>query len=330
MCQPNSDSALFATHGMSLTRRLTYTIGLTLLYTIGLTNPAQTIERESSMKRRTLFPTTLTAVFLTIAFIAPAQVSGNELFPDKGLEAAVRAQVYSKRNNEQPLTKDDVKRVSVVIGNGKEIKSLEGLEHCVAVEKIDLGNNKISDISQLSDLTLLLSINLSNNKIKDIKPLAKLERVQHLELENNKVSDLRPLKNITNMRSLYLSGNRIGDIGTLKRLSKVASLNLEGNPIKDFSPLGEMKRLDNINLSNCGVVELGFLKPLRSIMTLRLSENEISDLYPLLEMAKKDKENRFAQLWRISLDGNPLGESAQAQIGELRKLGGRISLEKKQ
>ena len=68
-----------------------------------------------------------------------------QLFPDSGLEAAVRAEVYEKRYNKDVLTVDDVKSISRVIGKSKGIKSLSGLEHCAALMLIDLEGNEIND-----------------------------------------------------------------------------------------------------------------------------------------------------------------------------------------
>ncbi|MEO8270613.1 MAG: hypothetical protein ABI557_12900, partial [Aureliella sp.] len=70
------------------------------------------------------------AMLAGLAPLAPA----DDLFPDKGLEAAVRYEVFAKRYNQEPLTAEDVKNISKVEGKGKDIKSLQGLENCVAVQ----------------------------------------------------------------------------------------------------------------------------------------------------------------------------------------------------
>jgi hypothetical protein len=57
----------------------------------------------------------LTLFFVTISTALWAQ----DLFPDKALEAAVRAEVFAKRYNQEPLTVDDVKTISQVVGKGK-------------------------------------------------------------------------------------------------------------------------------------------------------------------------------------------------------------------
>ncbi len=254
-------------------------------------------------------------------------VAAEDLFPDKGLEAAVRYEVFAKRYNQEPLTKDDVKNISKVEGKGKDIKGLQGLEHCVAVQLIDLENNHISDCTPLAGLKLLQSINLAHNEIVSIEPLKDLDRVQYLQLTGNEVADIKPIAKMKNMMSLYLSDNKIENVEVVPELPKVWSLYLAGNPLKNFEPIGRCKRVDTLDLSNCGVSDLAFLTPLTELKRLTLVNNKVTDLSPLVEMAEGDSEHRFAPFWNIHLKGNPLGETTQAQLESLKQLGSRVHLE---
>jgi Leucine-rich repeat (LRR) protein len=269
------------------------------------------------------------ALAVSVPLMLPQFVVAQDLFPDKGLEAAVRREVFAKRNNAEALTKDDVKNISQVKAKGKAIKNLEGMQHCVSVQEIDFENNEIVDLKPLADLKLIQSINLAGNKIENIEPLAALSRVQYLELSRNAVIDIYPLSNMSNMRSLYLSENKIEKIDVVKALPKVWTLYLAGNQVKDFAPIGEMKWLTSLDLKNCGVTDLSFLKNLTELNYLMVVDNKIKDLTPLVEMANGDKERRFSPFWRLYLAGNPLEDKAMSeQIEALKKLGARIELEK--
>jgi internalin A len=260
-----------------------------------------------------------------------AATQAEDLFPDKGLEAAVRKEVFAKRYNTEPLTKDDVKNISQVMGKGKGIKSLAGLEHCIAVQEIDLADNEITDLAPMAALKLVQSLTLSRNKIESIAPLAELERLQYLELSGNSVSDLAPLAKMTNMRSLYLSNNKITKIDVVKGLKKTWTLYLAGNKVEDFSPIGELKWLTTLDLSSCNLEKLDFLKPLTELNFVMLAENKLTDLSTLVEMAKADQQKRFAPFWRLYLYDNPLSDKAKSeQVAELKSLGGRVFLEKPQ
>jgi len=70
-----------------------------------------------------------------------------------------------------------------------------------------LGDNKISDIKPLSNLTNLTTLNLRENQISDIKPLSNLTKLTSLNLKDNQISDIKPLSNLTKLTELSLSGN---------------------------------------------------------------------------------------------------------------------------
>lgn len=258
-------------------------------------------------------------------FLVSETVAQESIFPDKALEKAVRKEVFAKRYNDEPITAEDVKNISQVKGKGLGIKSLEGLEHCVAVMLIDLEDNEIEDLTPLAELKLLQSINLADNRIRSVKPLEKLERVQYLELSNNQVKNIESLAKMTNMRSLYLSNNRIKHVDVLLRMPKVWTLYVAENPIVIFEPIGHLSWLSSFDASECNIKSLEFMKPLTELKYVNLKDNEIEDLAPLVEMAKGDDEQRFAQFWRLYIEGNPLGEKAEEQLASIKEMGGRIN-----
>ncbi|MBM3967731.1 MAG: leucine-rich repeat domain-containing protein, partial [Planctomycetes bacterium] len=155
------------------------------------------------------FLSTLTASLGLLVALEPALISiasGQDLFPDKALEAAVRREVFEKRYNAEPITAEDVKNISQVVGKGKGIKSLEGLQHCKALMKLDLENNEIVDLNPIRELKLLQSIDLANNKIQSLEPLTGLVAVQYLHIANNGIEDIAPLTGMVKLQSLYASG----------------------------------------------------------------------------------------------------------------------------
>ena len=258
----------------------------------------------------------------------PSQVEAQELFPDKALEKVVRSYVFDKRYNEEPITEEDVKFLSVIKGVGKGIKSLQGLEKCRALAELDLRKNEISDLSALSELKLLQSLSLSQNQIEDIVPLKGLTRMQYLELTGNKVKDIAPLTELKAMRSLYLSGNEISSIEPVKGMDKIWSLYIDGNKVKDLTPIQDPKFLSSLDLKGNGLEGLESIAKFDDLSWLFLQDNQLTDLAVLVEMAKKDFEGqrRFAPFWKIYLKGNPLGAAAQEQIKQLQSMGARINL----
>lgn len=270
---------------------------------------------ENSLRRGT----SVFAIAFSLVFLArPA--NSDDLFPDKNLEAAVRREVFEKRYNNDALTAEDVKNISQVVGKGKGIKSLEGLQNCKALMKIDLGKNEIVDLAPIKELSLLQSIDFSSNKIESLEPMVGLVKSQYLQLSGNLVTDLAPLREMSNLRNLYIADNKVKSVEPISSLKRMVSLDLTGNPIEDIAPIGKLSGLKSINLKGCGIKSLEFVRNLKPDF-LMLNGNAISDFGPLVEICEADSkdERRFAQFLRLHLDEATLKEAAQSTAIEKLK-----------
>ena len=98
------------------------------------------------------------------------------------------------------------------------------LKYCKDLMALDLGHNKIRDISFMRDLPKLRVIIMANNYIEDISPLADLKNLEYAELFNNYITDFSPLAG----------------------LDKLIDLNVCFNEAKDLSPLYKLKALDRL------------------------------------------------------------------------------------
>jgi internalin A len=251
-----------------------------------------------------------------------------DLFPDKALEAVVRKEVFEKRYNAEPITADDVKNISQVVGKGKGIKSLEGLQNCKSLMKIDLENNEITDLAPLRELKLLQSIDLASNKIQSLEPLSGLTAVQYLHIANNGLEVLASLSGMVKMQSLYAGGNKFKKLEPILPLKKLWTLDVSGSPIEDAGTIAELKGLQTVNIKGCGIKSLEFTRSLRELRLLIASANENLDLTALADACEADAqgERRFAPYLRLYLDDTVLkNESQAAVIARLQKVGVRLN-----
>jgi internalin A len=274
----------------------------------------------------------LIAAFLGVFSLAPPALAEGELFPDKNLESAVRKYVFAKRDNDQPLTPDDVKDISTIVARGSEgkrIKDLTGLERCRSLALLDLTSHEIADLTPIKELKKLQFIDLSGNKVKDLAPLEGLTGLQYLKLSDNAVEDVTALAKLSNLRTLFLSKNKVTEIEALGELKKLWSLYLDANAISSLKPIGGLKSLSSLDLRSTGTSDLSALAPLTELRTLRLEGNKLQDLGVLVNMARQDleKDKRFAPYLRLYLAGNPLGKEAEKQAAELKTMGVRVHLE---
>lgn len=261
-------------------------------------------------------------------FLGNSSTLAQDLFPDKALEAAVRREVFEKRYNAEPLTLDDVKNISQVVGKGKGIKSLEGLQHCKALMKLDLEKNEIADLAPIRELKLLQSVDLASNKIQSIEPLSGLTAIQYLHLANNGIEDIGSLRGMIKLQSLYAAGNKIKKLEPVFGLKKLWTLDISGSPVEDLNGIAELRGLQTINLKGCGTKNLDFVKSMREVRLLILQENPEVDLTALIDACEADaKENRrFAPFLKLYVDDSLVQNASKASWFEkLKAVGVRIN-----
>lgn len=252
------------------------------------------------------------------------------IFPDKALEKAVRHQVFSKRDNDEPITAEDVADVAIIDGSGFGIKDLTGLEFCKKVALINLANNQITDVDPLAGLNRLQSLDLSKNQIESIEPLATNTALQYLDVSFNNVKKLNPITGLTNMATLLVAHNEVSDIAPVFGLPKLHSLHVDGNRIKKLDGIGELKRLDLFGAGSNRISDLTPLEGLTDLRMVLLEDNRLTDLQPLVDMAGKDAkgDRRFAPFLQLYLKGNDLSSKrAEDQLEKLRGFGVRVHLE---
>ena len=271
----------------------------------------------------------LVSVTLTVFFVSQIAnaVQAQSIFEDKNLEAVVRKYVFAKRNNEEPLTEQDVENISTIEGKAKGVTSLKGMEKCRSLALLDLEGNEITDLAPIAGLKNIQSLNVANNKITDAGPVAELVGLQYLQLSGNELTDLTPLKGLANLRSLYLSNNQLTDLTPIAELGKVWSLYVDGNKLTDLKPITKLTKITSLDLRGNEVTDLSPIAGYTELRYLLINNNKIADLNVLVEMAKKDSEGqkRFAPFWRIYTDGNPLSDGAKGQLDALKGLGARIN-----
>ena len=118
---------------------------------------------------------------------SPESDSPSVEFADSNLEDAVRQALDRLQGS---LTPEDVASLIRISASGKTIQSLAGLEHFTVLQKLDLTDNEIADITPLATLTEVDSLALQDNQIVDVTPLTGLTGLSWLGLANNQIEDV--------------------------------------------------------------------------------------------------------------------------------------------
>ena len=261
------------------------------------------------------------------------------LFEDSNLEEVVR-QVLDRPQGR--LTLKEIASLTELRASSKAIRSLVGIEHFVALQRLDLYGNGIVDITPLNQLDKLQWLSLDSNQTDDITPLNQLDKLQWLSLGWNQIDDITPLNQLDKLQSLYLDGNQIDDITPLNQLNNLQSLSLDRNQIDDITPLNQLNNLQSLSLDWNQIDDITPLNQLDKLQYLSLNRNQIDDITPLNQLDKLQylnlNSNRIEDLTplianpglgsgdEVYLDGNPL--SAQAlneHIPALQARGARVS-----
>ena len=119
--------------------------------------------------------------------------NNNSIIKDTSLEAGIRERL--KLKPDQELTKERLEGITELNLPNKGIESLEGLENCKGLKKLNLRGNKIIDIEPIKELcekqgmfSVMTYLDLRENKIQDISPIKDMSRyLNTLYLENQNI-----------------------------------------------------------------------------------------------------------------------------------------------
>jgi len=134
-------------------------------------------------------------------------------------------------------------------------------------------------VSGLTDLEILglKAIGPRNNRIKDITELSNLKKLKYLWLNSNEIADVHPLSGLVDMRYLYLNENKITDISDLSQLRRLSILELRENDISCIEALSELRELAVLRLHHNQISDISPLLVLRKLKTLDLRANPLNE-----------------------------------------------------
>lgn len=96
------------------------------------------------------------------------------------------------------------------------------------LEAIDLGHNKVDDLSFLKDFPNLKVLMLGQNSISDVSLIGELKELEYLELFSNGLADISPLSGLANLKDLNICYNEIQDFSPLYELTGLERLYMRG------------------------------------------------------------------------------------------------------
>ncbi|MBN2440480.1 MAG: leucine-rich repeat domain-containing protein [Spirochaetales bacterium] len=218
------------------------------------------------------------------AGLTPAPTPITELtvitFPDIFFELAVRDAINKPSGD---IYVSDVNKITHFEARNL-ITNIKGIEHFTALEELSLfGNDNLTDITLLANLTSLTSLNLAYTSVSNLSPLSGLTSLKTLLLYNNgDLVDISPLAGLTSLMELRLSDDySVEDITPLENLTGLKILTLDRSGLTDITPLSGLTALEQLFLQNNKISDISPLTHCTALIWLNISDNTISDMTPL-------------------------------------------------
>ncbi len=150
----------------------------------------------------------------------------------------------------------EIETVTYLDVSNNDLKSIDELSKSFWMDSLFINDNQINDITPLSDMVHLTSLNASGNEITDINALKDHTSLEILMLSDNQINNVDALSGLTSLTILYLDGNeQLEDISALSKLENLETLILNGTGVKDISALSGLTKLKTIDIYNTDIPE---------------------------------------------------------------------------
>ncbi|XP_055509578.1 leucine-rich repeat and guanylate kinase domain-containing protein-like [Leucoraja erinacea] len=195
--------------------------------------------------------------------------------------------------------------VLVTYVHNNELSDISILCNYIHLQKLELPNNKITDLRCVSYMPYLLKldashnalnsltglklpknieeVDLSFNKISDMKELSGYPFLSKLNLDNNRIQAIAGLQNCRSLSFLSMIKNRLLEIDCLDHLP-IKFLSLRGNQLVNVKGLVNLKRLHKLDLLENNIETLIGLEDHDLLETINLDNNQISDLDEIMHL----------------------------------------------
>ena len=162
-----------------------------------------------------------------------------------GRNISLRTWIRHRLSLRLSLTTLQFRELSELYLNGCGLTASDGLQDYVALKKLDLGGNSLTDVSFIARLAPNLELlDLSGNEItgSDLAFLADAKKLGELKLDSIDLSEcqLSYLENASSLRVLYARNCGLTDISGIQNCKILLQIFLGFNEINDISPLASL------------------------------------------------------------------------------------------
>lgn len=178
-----------------------------------------------------------------------------------------------------------------------ELTRLPSMKQLGRLRSLKLRGTKVSDLTEVVNLTALQDLELWDTPVSDISPLAQLTSLANLDLDGTLVRDLRPLRKLSELRVLYLRRTRVTDLSPLSKMQSLRILSVEDTVVSDLTPISDLSKLS----------------------VLKLNRSSVSNLAPLVDAVEMVRGTIFGNWEGLSFDDCPIDDPVLREIAKKDK-----------
>ena len=187
--------------------------------------------------------------------------------------------------------KQIVKITEVNVAGNENITNLDPLAELSDLRSLDCSGTKVADINPIRNLNKIKDLNISNTNVKDISNLKYANVVHNFKADNLQISNISVVTFFKDLNSLSLVNANINDITPLSGCDGLTTLNLSGTQITDLNPLSNLLKLYDLDISNTPVSNIEPLQSLENLHFLNIEGTKVTDLLPLSGLDKLNEVN---------------------------------------
>ena len=272
----------------------------------------------------------------------PANPDRIVTIPDAVLEGYIRERVTARVPSlgaNDPMNELHLARVLVILKNVgvgtsvNRVRSFEGIQHAVNLERLQIANHQVLDFQRLAGLHMLEVINNNGSLLSDVSPLQNVVALEELylnrgrtlpppgvctgtargpehgqttwpqtadcpadQVDNVVVNDLSSLRRLTKMRRLWLCDQRVNP-QHLTTFVNMEAMSYCRNDLRDISGLRGLTKMETLYLFENHIEDVSPLAGMTELQFLQLHDNNIRDVSSLSGLTK---------LAHVYLSDNPL------------------------
>lgn len=160
--------------------------------------------------------------------------------------------------SEQPIQlQDDTDMVSVSVLNWRNMGLFDtsGVRGYDNVSDLDVGENQITNLADLSVLTKLTVLNIYHNPVSDLSPLSNLKGLIRIDAGETPISDLAPLSSLYELTYLDVWYTNVSDLSPLSSLTSLTNLYLSHSLVTSLDPIVNLPNISVLSISGLNITD---------------------------------------------------------------------------